>query len=177
MGAQADDALGQGSAATDSASPLATFLAVLRARGVPIGVAQHLEAARLLSLLGPTCDVQALARGLGALLARDGKEARLVENLFLDEFAEAFRFPDYGQDLPALRQADLRKLVERAEQTRPADDERRRLRAALRWLVPLAILFVAALVALGLWIRAPAQRQKPTPKPDPLVVTPAAPMS
>jgi len=170
MDPQADHALDEPSAALDSArdpaSPLSAFLAVLRTRGVPIGIAQHIEAARLLSLLRPTCDVQSLARSLGALLGRDGKEARVVENLFLDEFAEAFHFADYGPELPAVRQAALRKLVERAEHTTPADDARRRRRAALRWIVPSAVVFVAVLAGLAVFLRRPAPSPPPTPSPQ-----------
>lgn len=170
MDPQADHALDDPSAAMDPArdpaSPLSAFLAVLRTRGVPIGIAQHIEAARLLSLLRPTCDVQSLARSLGALLGRDGKEARLVENLFLDEFAEAFHFADYGPELPAVRQAALRKLVERAEHTTPADDARRRRRAALRWIVPSAVVFVAVLAGLAVFLRRPAPSPPPTPSPQ-----------
>ncbi|MBL9005640.1 MAG: SUMF1/EgtB/PvdO family nonheme iron enzyme [Myxococcales bacterium] len=170
MDPQADHALDDPSAAMDPArdpaSPLSAFLAVLRTRGVPIGIAQHIEAARLLSLLRPTCDVQSLARSLGALLGRDGKEARLVENLFLNEFAEAFHFADYGPELPAVRQAALRKLVERAEHTTPADDARRRRRAALRWIVPSAVVFVAVLAGLAVFLRRPAPSPPPTPSPQ-----------
>lgn len=165
MDPQADHALDESLTSSAPPSPLSAFLAVLRTRGVPIGVAQHLEATRLLSLLGQTCDVQVLARSLGALLGRDGKEARLVENLFLDEFAEAFRFADYGDELPAVRQAALRKLVDRAEHTTPADDRARSFRASLRWAVPALLLFVAATVGLVYWLRRQPSPPAPTPPP------------
>jgi formylglycine-generating enzyme required for sulfatase activity/uncharacterized protein with von Willebrand factor type A (vWA) domain len=166
MDPQADHSLDGSPASPAPPSPLSAFLAVLRTRGVPIGVAQHLEATRLLSLLGHTCDVQSLARSLGALLGRDGKEARLVENLFLDEFAEAFRFPDYGDELPAVRQAALRKLVDRAEQTTPADDIRRRRRASLRWALPrLLLLIVAGAVGGVFWLQRQPSPPAPTPPP------------
>lgn len=126
--------------------PFAELLAALRARGIPIGLAQQQEALRLILLLGRTCDTQVLGRSLGALLGRTVEESLLVQDVFFSVFSEAFQFPEYGPNVPrGVVYGQLQREVERAQQQTPAF---RPHRTRTLWLGLLAFTIVVVSLVL-----------------------------
>ena len=88
---------------TSGALPLGDLLAVLRGRGLPIGVREHLAARRLLEGW-QGLDPDGFRAALAAVLARDVKEVRLVRETFdeLYAFKCAGNFPTWEAALARL---------------------------------------------------------------------------
>ncbi len=146
--------------------PFSDFLAILRARGISVGLAQQQEVLRLLLCLGTTCETQVLARSLGALLGRSPGEVALVEEVFYTTFSEAFQFSAYGSGVPrGVVQGQLQKAVERAHHEAPP------LQSVLKWRLVYALLALVLLLPLRYWWQArggvpnavPGVTSSPTP--------------
>lgn len=149
--------------------PFADLLAALKARGLPIGVREHLVVARLLRQWDDP-STESLCNALAAVLARNREDAKLVRDTFGQLYAPDAR--DYAS-LETARKRVLRRRPEEAEavpeppvilEAPPTLWVRLRRAARVQWIAWLA---VAALLVSSAYLARSLSWSHQAVKPPP----------